>query len=157
MFNCKPECTKDACSPATVETQPSILTEFTRTFTWEIKAPGKTAVSLDILGEGLVETSQPCPNGFQYSVAISKTKSNGRAKFCRGGSVTHLDLVNEAVVSLQVKPKALVDPVLFKATAGPLSKKKKNLCSNTVDFSLRFQKKENRCSTAQVQFSNSLL
>lgn len=110
-----PECTKDACSPTTAETQPSILTEFTRTFTWELKAPEKTFVSLGILGAGLMETSQPCPDGLQYSVATSKTSS--RTQYCRGGSVTRLDLPNEAVVSLQVKPKALVESVLFQASA----------------------------------------
>ncbi|KAI3358716.1 hypothetical protein L3Q82_015125 [Scortum barcoo] len=97
------ECTKTACSPSTGETQPSILTEFTRTFTWELKMAEKTFVSLDILGQGLMESSQPCTDGFQYSVAISKT--NSRTQYCQGGSVTRLDLPNEADVSLQVKTK----------------------------------------------------
>ncbi|XP_041811381.1 CUB domain-containing protein 1 [Chelmon rostratus] len=114
------ECTKDTCTPTTVETQPSILIEFTRTFTWELKAPEKTVVTLDILGEGLMETSQPCPNGFQYLVATSKTSDKGRTQYCRGGSVTRLDLPDQAVVSLQVKPKAQVESVLFQASAGPL-------------------------------------
>ncbi|XP_070702955.1 uncharacterized protein [Pempheris klunzingeri] len=114
------ECTKDACSPTTVETQSSILTEFTRTFTWELKAPEKIVVGLDILGEGLMETSQPCPNGFQYSVATSKSNTKGLIQYCRGGSVTRFDLPSEAVVSLQVKPKAQVESVVFQASAGPL-------------------------------------
>lgn len=141
VFNCNPECTKDICSPATVEAQPSILTEFTRNFTWDIKAPKKTVVSLDILGEGLVETSQPCPDGFQYLVTVSKTNGKGQTEYCRGGSVTQLDLANQSVVSLRVEPKALVDHVLFKASAGPLSKTKITedklvLTSSTVDFGL---------------------
>lgn len=80
-------------------------------------------MGLDILGDGLIETSQPCPNGFQYSVATSKTNSGGQTLYCQGGSVTHLDLPNEAVVSLQVLPKVQVKPELFQASAGPLSKK----------------------------------
>lgn len=67
--------------------------------------------------------SQPCPNGIQYLVATSKTNDKGRIQYCEGGSVTRFDLLNEAVVSLQVKPKAQVDSVLFQASAGPLSKK----------------------------------
>ncbi|XP_022602881.1 CUB domain-containing protein 1-like [Seriola dumerili] len=114
------ECTKDACSPTTAETQPSILTEFTRTFTWELKAPEKTVVSLDILGDGLMKTSQPCPNGFQYSVVTSETNSKGQTQYCQGGSLTRLDLPNQAAVSLQVKPKAQVESVLFQVSAGPL-------------------------------------
>ncbi|XP_034747156.1 CUB domain-containing protein 1 isoform X1 [Etheostoma cragini] len=114
------ECTKDTCNPATEKGQPAILKEFSRTFTWELKAPEKTVVSLDILGEGLMETSQPCPNGFQYSVTTSKTNAKGRTQYCRGGSVTRFDLPNGAVMSLHVEPNAQVDSILFQASAGPL-------------------------------------
>ncbi|XP_068432185.1 CUB domain-containing protein 1 [Clinocottus analis] len=114
------ECTKDACSPATVGTQPSILAELSRTFSWELKAPEKTLVGLDVLGDGLIGTFQPCADDFQYSVTTSKTNADGRIQYCRGGSETRLEALNGAVVSLQVKPKAVVDSVLFQASAGPL-------------------------------------
>lgn len=91
-----------------------------------------------------METSQPCPNGFQYLVATSKTSDKGRTQYCRGGSVTRLDLPDQAVVSLQVKPKAQVESVLFQASAGPLSKKLLNTnsfklysFSNTVEFKFK--------------------
>ncbi|XP_051247553.1 CUB domain-containing protein 1 [Dicentrarchus labrax] len=126
------ECTKDTCSPTTVETQPSILTEFTRTFTWELKAPEKIVVGLGILGDGLMEMSHPCPDGFQYSVTTDKTSGKGTTQYCQGGSVTHLDLPNQAAVSLQVKPKAQVPLVLFQASAGPLKGRKEVI---TVDSS----------------------
>lgn len=96
-------------------------------------------MGVDIIGEGLIETSQPCANGIQYSVAISKTNSKGRTQYCQGGSVSRLDLPDQAVVSLQVKPKVQVTSVLFQA--GPLSKKLlnksslKKVCSSTADFS----------------------
>ncbi|KAF7664085.1 hypothetical protein LDENG_00190760 [Lucifuga dentata] len=118
------ECIKDKCSPTTGETQPSILSEFTRTFIWDLKAPEKTVMSLHILGEGLVETSKPesCSDGFQYSVTSSELNGIVQTQaYCRGGSVTHLDLANEAVsVSLKVNPKAQAVPVLFQASAAPL-------------------------------------
>ncbi|XP_037649901.1 CUB domain-containing protein 1 isoform X2 [Sebastes umbrosus] len=114
------ECTKDACSPITVGTQPSILTGFSRDFSWKLKAPEKTVVGLDVLGDGLMETSQPCPDGFQYLMIPSKTNGKDHTQYCRGGSVTRLDLTSEAVVTLQVKPDAQVEPVLFQASAGPL-------------------------------------
>lgn len=118
VFTLNPECTKDACSPPTVEAPSSILTELNRTFTWKLNTPEKTFVGLNILGEGLIETSQPCPDGFQY-LTTSKTVET---QYCRGGSVTRFDLPSEATVSLQVKPNAQIPPVLFQASAGPLSK-----------------------------------
>ncbi|KAG7225465.1 hypothetical protein INR49_027460 [Caranx melampygus] len=100
------ECTKDACSITAAEAQPSLLTEFARTFTWQLKAPEKTVVSLNILGQGLMETSQPCTNGLQYLVVTTETSGEVRTQYCQdGGSVTLLDLPNQAAVSVQVKPK----------------------------------------------------
>lgn len=118
----KLECTQDACSPSTVETQPALLKELTRTFTWELKAPEKVAVGLDVLGDGLRETSQPCPNGLQYSVATSKSTSKAQTQYCQGGSLTRFDLLEEAVISLKVKANVAVTSMLFQASAGPLSK-----------------------------------
>ncbi|KAM9384548.1 CUB domain-containing protein 1 [Pholidichthys leucotaenia] len=109
------ECTKDACNPTAVKTQPFLLSEFARTFTWELKAPEKTVVSLNILGDGLMESSQPCPDGYKFLVALSKTNSKSQTQYCRGGSVTQLDLSNQALMSLKVAPNTPVDPVLFQA------------------------------------------
>uniref|UniRef100_A0A8C5GCQ0 CUB domain-containing protein 1-like n=2 Tax=Gouania willdenowi TaxID=441366 RepID=A0A8C5GCQ0_GOUWI len=132
LFNCEEgsytvtidrtiECTKDTCSPTTLETQPSLLTEFSRTFTWALKAPEKTVMSLDVLdNKGLIESSESCSNGFQFSVDIPKTSGQDKTLYCRGGSVARLDLSNEAIVSLLVEPNTLVDSVLFQASAGPI-------------------------------------
>lgn len=105
-----------------METQPSLLKEFSRTFNWVLQAPEKIAVGLDILGDGLMETSQPCPNGLQYSVTTPKSNSKAQIQYCQGGSETRFDLLNQAVMSLKVEPNAPVAPVLFQASAGPLSK-----------------------------------
>ncbi|XP_072226330.1 CUB domain-containing protein 1 [Leuresthes tenuis] len=123
------ECSKDACDPMMVDVQSSMLTEFTRTFIWELKVPEKTVVTVNILGSGLTEMSQSCPDGLQYSVATSKTSSKGLTQYCHGGSVTQLDLANEAVVSLQVKPNTQEVPVSFQFSAGPLK-------GRTVDISI---------------------
>ncbi|XP_061676391.1 CUB domain-containing protein 1 isoform X2 [Syngnathoides biaculeatus] len=114
------ECTKDTCIPSTVKTQPSLLNEFPRTFIWTIKAPEKTVVGLDVLGEGLRETSQRCNNGYQYSVAMFEGNGKAETHYCKAGSVTHLDLLDQAVVSMQVQPKTQVESVVFQASAGPL-------------------------------------
>lgn len=109
-------CTEDACSPTTVEAQSSTLTFLPRVFSWDLMAPEKTVVSLNVLGDGLVEKPQPCSDGIQYSVAASQTNS----QYCRGGSVTRLDLLTPAAVTLRAGPEAAVDGVLFQASAGPL-------------------------------------
>ncbi|XP_077600136.1 CUB domain-containing protein 1 [Stigmatopora nigra] len=114
------ECTKDSCSPSTIETQPSLLNEFSRTFIWTISAPEKTVVRLIVLGEGLRKMSQPCNDGYQYSVATFEGGSKADTLYCKAGTVTHFDLLDQAVVSLQVKPKIQVESVLFQASAGPL-------------------------------------
>ncbi|XP_061838784.1 CUB domain-containing protein 1 isoform X2 [Nerophis lumbriciformis] len=113
-------CTENTCSPSTVETQPLLLSEFTRTFIWQIQAPAKIVVGLDVLGEGLRETSKPCDNGYQYSVDTPGTNGKADTHYCTGGSVTHLDLLSEAVVSLRVQPKTQVESVVFQASAGKL-------------------------------------
>ncbi|KAM9737280.1 CUB domain-containing protein 1 [Menidia menidia] len=113
------ECSQDACNPNMVEAQSSLLAEFARTFIWEVKAPKKTAVSLNKLGTGLTETSQPCPDGHQFSVA-AKTSSKSSTQYCHGGSLTQLDLTDGSVVSLQVQPNAQEVSVLFQLSAAPL-------------------------------------
>lgn len=123
LFVFDSECTQDSCSPASGDAQSSFLTEFVRTFTWDLKAPEKTVLGLDIIGEGLKEMSEPtsCPDGYQYTVTRAKPKGGVQTQaYCRGGSVTHLDLPNQVTMSLQVKPKAAVD-VVFTVTAKPLS------------------------------------
>uniref|UniRef100_A0A3P8SNR5 CUB domain containing protein 1a n=1 Tax=Amphiprion percula TaxID=161767 RepID=A0A3P8SNR5_AMPPE len=117
-INSSIECTNDSCNPSRVAL-PSILTELSRTFTVEVKAPEKTVVSLDVLGEGLMESSQPCTDGIQYSVVTSKTDSKSQTQYCGGGSVTRLDLLNEAAVSLPVLSNVQVT-TLFQASAAPL-------------------------------------
>ncbi|XP_022069363.2 CUB domain-containing protein 1 [Acanthochromis polyacanthus] len=119
MINSSIECTKDSCDPSRVAL-PSVLTELSRTFSVEVKAPEKTVVSLDVLGEGLMESSQPCADGIQYSVVTSKTDGKSPTQYCRGGSETRLDLSNEAAVSLQVWPNVKVETASFQASAAPL-------------------------------------
>lgn len=76
-----------------------------------------------------MESSQPCTNGFQYSVGLSKTGDKGATLYCEDGSITRLDLADQYVVSLQVQPNAQVKSLLFQASAGPLSKSTVTLLS----------------------------
>ncbi|XP_077362600.1 CUB domain-containing protein 1 isoform X2 [Festucalex cinctus] len=104
-----------------METQPSLLSEFARTFIWTIKAPEKTVVVLNVLGDALRETSQPCHDGYQYSVTMFEGNNRADTRYCKVGSVTHFDLLDQAVVSLQVTPKTEVASAVFHAFARPLN------------------------------------
>ncbi|KAG7240166.1 hypothetical protein INR49_027304 [Caranx melampygus] len=151
------QCTKDACSITAAEAQPSLLTEFARTFTWQLKAPEKTVVSLNILGQGLMETSQPCTNGLQYLVVTTETSGEVRTQYCQdGGSVTLLDLPNQAAVSVQVKPKSKMEALLFQVSAGPLKGRKLDIdvtSSTTVVFTRDAQGPE--CEVCTVDGSTT--
>uniref|UniRef100_A0A3P9I595 CUB domain containing protein 1a n=1 Tax=Oryzias latipes TaxID=8090 RepID=A0A3P9I595_ORYLA len=114
------DCTDKSCQPQTIGVQSSILTKFPRTFNWEVTAPEETVVTLDILGEGLKETSQPCSGGLEYSVAASKTNNKGLTRYCQAGDVTRLNLLDQNLVSIHVKPETVVESLLFQASAGPL-------------------------------------
>lgn len=107
-------CTKDACSPATGEAQQSILPNFSRDFIWKLEAPEKTVVRLMIQGSGLMESKQSCTDGVQYSVSRVDAE---KTQYCRGGSVTHFDLLSESAVALKVNPDVQVEPVF---SAAPL-------------------------------------
>lgn len=77
---------------------------------------------LSIIEGGLTDTSQPCSDGHQFSVSTSIASSKAETQYCRGGSVNSLYLINPAVVSLQVKPKAQVVSELFQTSVTQLSK-----------------------------------
>ncbi|XP_014905498.1 CUB domain-containing protein 1 isoform X1 [Poecilia latipinna] len=116
------ECTKDACSPATVEVQSSLLSKFSRTFTWKLKAPEKTLVSLKVLRTGLTKAPHPCSDGRQYSAVTSETSKEVLTRYCEGGSETQLDLSDQGVVTLEAKPNTQVESVLFQALAAPMKR-----------------------------------
>lgn len=116
------ECTQDHCNPNTVETQSSLLSEFSRTFIWKVRAPEKTLVSLDVIGEGLDKTEKTCSDGLQYSVVTSQTSNTVPTQYCRGGPETRLELSNEGVVSIEAIPNKQVEALLFQASSGPMKR-----------------------------------
>lgn len=122
-----PECTKDSCSPAAGETQPSLFTDFTRTFIWDLNGAPETQLGLDFPEDGIKEiaSSETCPDQYQYTVVSTQPSGDVRTEaFCRNGPVSHVDLPNKATVSLQVPGKEDVNPTLFQITSKPLVKSK---------------------------------
>ncbi|XP_015232450.1 PREDICTED: CUB domain-containing protein 1 [Cyprinodon variegatus] len=115
------ECTEKLCEPQIVEVQSSILSEFSRTFIWKLKAPEKTLVRLQVLGEELTETSKPCTDGLLFSMVASET-NEAPTQYCRGGSIAQLDFSNQGLMVLEAKPQIKVPSALFQASSGPLER-----------------------------------
>ncbi|XP_005754468.1 CUB domain-containing protein 1 [Pundamilia nyererei] len=144
------ECTENACSPPTLQTQPSILTNFARIFTWNLNAAQDTVVRLSIIEGGLTDTSQPCSDGHQFSVSTSIASSKAETQYCRGGSVNSLYLINPAVVSLQVKPKAQVVSELFQTSVTQLKTEVISVDSSTT-MVLSRDPKESVCEVCTAE------
>lgn len=123
-----PECTSDACSPAEGKVQASLFTGFHRSFLWTIGGPDGTLLGLDFSGEGLKEVpeSEVCVDGYLYSV--SKTDAQGvvlTQNYCKGGTVTHLDVPSKASVSVMVPKQEEVLPTVFSIAPKPKPVKSK--------------------------------
>lgn len=144
------ECTENACSPPTLQTQPSILTNFARIFTWDLNAAQDTVVRLSIIEGGLTDTLQPCSDGYQFSVSTSIASSKAQTQYCRGGSVKSLYLINPAVVSLQVKPKAQVVSELFQISVTQLKTEVISVDSSTT-MVLSRDPKESVCEVCTAE------
>ncbi|XP_060949364.1 CUB domain-containing protein 1 [Limanda limanda] len=116
------ECTQTSCAPAAGDVDPSLFVDFKRSITWDIKVPERTVISMDFPGAGLKEIpeGESCKDGFQYSV--STTKGDGSVKeksFCRGGTVSHLDLLGATMVMVQVPKEGDVEQKVFSVKATP--------------------------------------
>ncbi|KAJ8334599.1 hypothetical protein SKAU_G00402380 [Synaphobranchus kaupii] len=124
------ECTKDSCSPATGETQPSLFSDLKRTFIWTLTGPPETQLGLDFPVDGLkkIEPSEACPDQYQFTVISTQPGGDVRTEmFCRNGPVSHVDLPDKATVSLQVLGKEDVNPTLFEITSKPLVKRSRKM------------------------------
>ncbi|KAG7458055.1 hypothetical protein MATL_G00233840 [Megalops atlanticus] len=122
----KIECTKEDCNPAVGEIQPSLFTDFNRTFVWNVTGPMEARLGLTFPGDGLKEVTslEACPDGYRYTVVSSQPDEDGRTDaFCRKGPVSHIDLPHQALVSLQVPGEENVDPTIFQIAPLPVKKK----------------------------------
>lgn len=110
------DCSTDSCSPSSAEAQ-DLLSELPRTYIWELSAPPKTKVRLDLKGNGgLSKSTDSCSDGVQ--VSVSRSETDPEEQFCRKGPTAVLDVKNKAVVKLKVNAKTTVEPIVF--TAAPL-------------------------------------
>lgn len=117
------ECTKSSCTPAAGEVDPDLFKDFRRSVTWDIQVPERTVLSLDFPGgDGLKEIhgAENCKDGYGY--AVSSTKSDGTVKtsgFCKGGTVSRLDLLGATTVTVEVPKGEELDQTAFNVKAAP--------------------------------------
>lgn len=121
---CYPACTKSLCTPAAGEVDPDLFKDFKRSLTWDISVPERTVLTLDFPG-GIKELSgeEHCQDGLQYSV--STTKSGGRIEansYCKGGTVSHLDLLGATTVTMEVTKEEELDSTAFTVQAASRGK-----------------------------------
>lgn len=113
-------CTKTSCSPNTAEVDPTLFKGFKRMFTWNITLPQNTVLTLDFPGQGLEETfeSESCKDGFRYVTTSRRSDGNTKqSSYCRGGSVSTLNLPGDTEVVLEVPREEAVPQTLFEAKA----------------------------------------
>ena len=130
---CLSVCTTALCTPAAGEVDLELFKDFKRSLTWDISVPDRTVLTLDFPG-GLKEMAgeESCQDGHQYSV--STTKKDGKVKtnsYCKGGTVSQLDLLGGATtVTVDVPKDGELDPTSFTVKAAPRGKCPDNM-SNT--------------------------
>lgn len=119
------DCTKTSCTPTVGEIDPNLFKEFKRSLTWDISVPERTVLSLDIAGEKLKarSPSDKCLDDYHYSVSTTKSDGQVSAKsFCRGGTLSHMELLGVTTVTVEVPAGADLDTTIFSAKAAPRSK-----------------------------------
>ncbi|XP_066531416.1 CUB domain-containing protein 1 [Hoplias malabaricus] len=124
------ECTNTACTPKEGSVPASLQSGFNRRFVWGLKTPPETAVVVNFPGDGLnmVDEGENCADDYSYTVETSGSSSVPQTQtFCRNGSVAHLELRNQATVSLLVPEQKDLAPSLFTLMPKALQKKGRTL------------------------------
>ncbi|RVE67108.1 hypothetical protein OJAV_G00114840 [Oryzias javanicus] len=118
------DCTETVCSGNSVQTK-DIFSNFNRTFTWDLKVGQSQTFQLDFPKPGMrqIPEEETCPDDHTYSVVTYlRTGPTSIGTFCKGGSVTTVQVRFKGRVALQVPGKVKVDPVDFKVSVGPETK-----------------------------------
>uniref|UniRef100_A0A8B9JA36 CUB domain containing protein 1a n=1 Tax=Astyanax mexicanus TaxID=7994 RepID=A0A8B9JA36_ASTMX len=119
-------CSKRSCSPGVGGVLDPFLSGFNRTLVWDLRAPVDAALVVEFPGGGLQKVGDGgrCEDWYQYSVDTSASGDGTQPqRFCRNGSVDHLELRNQATVTITVSPQEQLNPPLFTVTPTTLQKK----------------------------------
>lgn len=119
-------CSKSSCTPGFGGVPDPFLSGFSRTLVWDLQAPAETTLVVNLPGDGLqkVVDGAQCKDGYQFSVGTSGSDDSIQTQaFCRNGSVDHLELLNQATLTILVSPEEKLNPSLFTIAPRVLQKK----------------------------------
>ncbi|KAJ8000391.1 hypothetical protein DPEC_G00204330 [Dallia pectoralis] len=120
-INRKIEC-KESCSMNIVQAESSLLSDFNRTFTWDLKGPAGRSFQLDFPSSGMrqIPPSKSCPDKLTYTIiTYQRTGLATIGVFCKGGTITTVQGLFKGRVSLEVPGNQKLEPVEFNVTVGP--------------------------------------
>ncbi|KAL0962512.1 hypothetical protein UPYG_G00340980 [Umbra pygmaea] len=115
------DCTERSCSRNIVQAKSSLLLDFNRTFTWDLKAPSGYSFQLDFPLSGMrqIAPSETCSGKNTY--AITNYQRSGPATigmFCPGGTITAIQVLYKGRVSLHFPGNRELEPLDLNVTVG---------------------------------------
>ncbi|XP_030203330.1 CUB domain-containing protein 1 [Gadus morhua] len=115
------DCTETACTPPSGELLPGLLSDFRRTFSWDVSLARRSVLTLDFPAPGLKETTAEdgCQDAHKYSVRTSDRGGETETTYCSGGPLTQLMFLGKTSLALEVPRGAVPDKVAFRASAAP--------------------------------------
>ncbi|XP_019906071.2 CUB domain-containing protein 1 isoform X2 [Esox lucius] len=116
------DCSKISCSGNIVQMESSLLLDFNRTFTWDLKGPPGRSFQLDFPLSGMrqIPPSKTCPDNHTYTITTyQRTGAATIGVFCQGDTVTTVQVLFKGRVSLEVPGNQKLEPLEFNVTVGP--------------------------------------
>ncbi|XP_047455352.1 CUB domain-containing protein 1-like isoform X2 [Mugil cephalus] len=116
-------CTTSSCNGSInqADTSSLPLLRFNRTFTWNIKASPPKAFKIDFAELGLqqIDPSERCPDKHTYTLkALQATGSVTLGKYCKTGTVTRAQILNQGSLSLDVPAGQTLQSGQFAVSVG---------------------------------------
>ncbi|CAB1334155.1 unnamed protein product, partial [Coregonus sp. 'balchen'] len=119
------DCTTKSCNgditPIESRTGTLPLQNFNRTFIWNLKAPVPRAFHLDFTQMGLrqILPSERCPDQHTYTLlALQRTGEAAIGTYCRNGSISGAQVLNQGRLSLEVTGGRKLNPTVFNVSVG---------------------------------------
>ncbi|XP_010883460.2 CUB domain-containing protein 1 [Esox lucius] len=119
------ECTMKSCNgditPFESDTGTLPLQKFNRTFIWNLKAPVSRAFHLNFNQMGLrqIHPSEQCPDQHTYTLlAHQDTGEAAIGTYCRNGSVSGAQVLNQGRFSLEIPGGWKLKPTVFNVSVG---------------------------------------